>query len=267
MENFHRESHPEMEHSGQTGKLAFLLSVALCRQTQDVVGRACRSESIVDVHDGDSAAAAIQHPKKRTKPREACPVADARRDGNDRLVDEPGHHPGKGSLHARRNDQHSARPDPARLSKQPVKAGYSNVNNPLDAPAKAFESDGSLLRNRQVRCPRTDDSHAPGSRRSQGLTNRNAPSTLVKNRFRQTAADCLKVCGFSTRREHELIALAQRDRDSADLGRQLALAKDHFRPAAAPDPIEVDPRKAQIMRRLAIHSHENTSALESYCFL
>ena len=57
----------------KVASFAFLFTLALRSQTQDVVGRAGRPKAIVDVDDGDTTATAVQHTKERSEPPKLAP--------------------------------------------------------------------------------------------------------------------------------------------------------------------------------------------------
>ena len=73
-------------------------------------GRRQRSaKTIIDIHHGDAAGAAIEHAEERGDSAERCAIADAGRHGNDGLIDEPRHHRRQRTLHPGDDDQNARR--------------------------------------------------------------------------------------------------------------------------------------------------------------
>src|SRR5258708_8056356 len=76
-------------------------------QTVDAGGDAGGAETVVDVDDGDVGGATIEHPEERGDAAEACAVADARGNSNDRRGDEAADDAGKRAFHSGNTNNHA----------------------------------------------------------------------------------------------------------------------------------------------------------------
>src|SRR5262245_38481228 len=73
-------------------------------QCIDLACRVSSPKTIINVHDGNAAAATIQHPEQRRNAPETCAVTDTRRHGNDRLRNQPSHHARQRTFHSCNDD-------------------------------------------------------------------------------------------------------------------------------------------------------------------
>ena len=88
--------------------------------------------------------------RSAARPWKRGPVADARRHGDDRRVDEPGHHRGQRPLHPGHHDHDLGAADRLGAVEQPVEARDAHVVDALDASRRETRRDRGLLGDRQV---------------------------------------------------------------------------------------------------------------------
>src|SRR5438094_6312793 len=93
----------------------------------DPARRDAGAEAVVDVDDRETGGARVQHREQRGDAAEARAVADARRHGDDRLVDEPADDARQRALHAGDDDQHPRRAETVATVEEAMDAGDTYV--------------------------------------------------------------------------------------------------------------------------------------------
>src|SRR5690242_17390865 len=68
----------------------FICSPPSLREFVDLAGGITCAEAIVDIDDGHTAAATVEHSQQRSQTAEAGPISDAGRNRNNRFCNQPG---------------------------------------------------------------------------------------------------------------------------------------------------------------------------------
>ena len=63
------------------------------------------AKAVIDVYDGDTGRAPVQHRQERCESRKSGPIANAGRDGNDGRVGQTGYDARESAVHARDDDE------------------------------------------------------------------------------------------------------------------------------------------------------------------
>src|SRR6266516_2172071 len=109
---------------------AFCFHVARRIYTSDSVdagGHAGGAEAVVDVDDGDVGGATVEHAEESGDAAEACAIADAGGNGDDRHGDEAADDAGKGAFHSGNTNNHARLRQFFSMLEQAVNPGDANV--------------------------------------------------------------------------------------------------------------------------------------------
>src|SRR5690606_8649873 len=115
------------------------------------------AEAVVDVDDGDAAAATVEHPKQRRQAAETGAVTDAGGNGNHRRAHKAGNDAGQGAFHSGDHDDDIRALDRFEPVQQAVNAGNADVGDAFDAVAHDLGGDGRLFHDREVAGAGADD--------------------------------------------------------------------------------------------------------------
>ena len=111
----------------------------------DHAGDAPCTKPVVDIHDGDTVGAGVEHAQQRRNAAEAGAVADTRRHGDHRHVHHAGDDAWQRPLHPRDDDDDAGVLEAAALAQDPMNAGDADVVQPLDVVAHQVGGDRGLL--------------------------------------------------------------------------------------------------------------------------
>ena len=154
--------------SANCGRSPLIAPAAVCRAMPhppgDQAGDMSAVETGVDVHDHHVRGAAIEHSQERRHPLEMGPVADARRHGDHRAVDQSADHAGQRPFHPRHDHQGIGILQMRKLVQEPVQAGDADVGDQRDLAVPGLGGDPRLLGHRQVAGPGRHD-HDPAELR------------------------------------------------------------------------------------------------------
>jgi hypothetical protein len=212
----------------------------------DRAGHRRRAEPVVNVDDGDSAGAAVQHGEQGSDAAETRAVADARRHGNDRRAHQPANHAWQRAFHAGDHDDHARRLKAMALGKKTMKTGDADVVQPIHGVAHDFGRDGRFLGDWYVRSSRRghkDDTIACG-RVSPAL---NDPGLFVKAGVWYDLRNGLVRARRRARHEEAVPAIDDGPRDPGDLLRRLPLAENDFREPLPDGAMVIDAGKPEVL--------------------
>lgn len=119
-------------------------------EPKDLSGREAGAEAIVDIDDGDSGAAGVEHAEESGYAAEAGAVTNARGDGDNGLVDEARDHAGEGALHACGDDEDAGGAEEGGVGQEAVEAGDADIIEAIDGKTEATHGDRGLLGHGEV---------------------------------------------------------------------------------------------------------------------
>src|SRR4029078_6750786 len=119
------------------------------------------AEAIIDVYDGDTRGATIQHREQRGDALKRCAISHTRRNGDDRAANEPADPRRQRAVHSRDHDHHRGRRELVEFREDTMDPGDADVCDAYHAIAEGVECDPGLFRHGQVTRARGDDHDIP----------------------------------------------------------------------------------------------------------
>lgn len=212
----------------------------------DLGGGVATAEAIVDVGDGDSAAARIEHSQQGGETAEVGTVADAGGDGDDGTADEAGDDAGEGTFHAGDDDQHIGIAKEIHMSKQAMEAGDTDVEQALDCMAHELGGNGGFLGHWQVAGAGAEDRNVAMAFGERRVLESDATSLRVVYGFAIPFADRASVFRADASDEDPSMGLVKLGRNFFDLLGRFTGAEDDFGKPFACGPFQIDLGKAKI---------------------
>ena len=109
-----------------------------------------RSEPIVDVDDGHSGGAAVEHPEQGCETSETSTIPDTRGYCDNWGADEPPDHTRECALHPGNGDDDLCTVETLPFDQYPMETSDANVIDRLDIVAEEFGTDPGFLGHREV---------------------------------------------------------------------------------------------------------------------
>ena len=109
-----------------------------------------RAKPVVDIHDRNTWRASVQHREKRREALKRRAVADARGDGDDGCVGQPGDDARKGAVHTGDDHEHIRVRQRFLMGEQAMEPGDADVEHPLDVDAHELSRESGFLRDADV---------------------------------------------------------------------------------------------------------------------
>ena len=109
-------------------------------------------KSRIDIHNDNIGRAAIEHGQQCSYPAKRSSIANARRDGNDRTVNQTADNTGKSAIHAGYDDNGIRAGKLIPMAQHPMNAGHANIGNQSYVGTQSLGGYKRLPSYGQVRC-------------------------------------------------------------------------------------------------------------------
>ena len=218
--------------------------------SRQVVDRTCHRggpEPIVDVDDGHTGSAAIEHPEQGRETSETGAIPDTRWHRDNRGTDESPDHARECTLHPGNRDDHLRVVETLLLGQQPMEASDADIMERLDMVTKELGTDPGFLGDREIRCSccRNDDDPAATGRST--VRTGDGPSRRMELRIGYHVANS-RICGLVGASYEQWVSRCdQALRNGSKLRRRLASSEHDLREPLTHGAVMIDARETEVL--------------------
>jgi len=212
----------------------------------DLRGGVSGAEAIINVHDGDAAAATVQHAQQGGESAKAGAVTHTRGHGNDGLRHESGHDTGQRAFHSGNHDNDIRAANRFNAIQQPVHAGDADIAHALHGVAHDFCGDRGFFGHGQITRAGAGDGDGAWPFRQRFFFNRKATGEFVVNGAFKFFSHGARVLRGNAGGENVLAVIEEFGGDFHDLLRCFAGAENHFGETFAQGAMSIHLGKADI---------------------
>ena len=173
-------------------------------------------------------------------------ISNARRDGNDRALNQPGDHAGQSAFHAGHDNEDMGLLNFREAIEEAVQARNTDIVDALDGVAHDFGGHGGFFSDGNIAGAGGEDTNLPRMPRMGALADRDAASLFVVDGVRKFGLENSGVLRGDAGDEEAAFALQEGCTDFQNLLRRFARAEDYFGETFAKGAMGVDLRELEV---------------------